>query len=125
MFVVLRDGSVLRAPPGDPRTHVEWLAALFGSDEAQAMIRNCVRGYVLNGHLRVYQGDDFSHHVNHAAVLAAIDDFAPLSSCKIDEVGFGAVYEKGVQPWPPRGSTTIRQFRHHLWNKRTKADGQD
>lgn len=99
MFIVC-DGTVLVAPPGDSRTHFEWLATLFGSDEAHAWIKNHTRGYVLDNRLVAYVGDNFSHWVNHGSVLAAFDLFSHLfGTTVITEIGLGA--EPGIgQPWP-------------------------
>lgn len=102
MFIIFQGGDVLVATKGDVRTHFEWLASLFGSEEARAFIKNCTRGYVLGNRLVVYKGEDFSHWVSHTDVMHALDLFDRMTEGGITEVGVGAVYAKDVQPWPPK-----------------------
>lgn len=101
MFIIFRGGDVLVATKGDQRTHIEWLASLFGSEEAQAFITNCTRGYVLDNRMVVYKGE-FSHWVDHVDVIHALDMFHRMTEGGITEVGCGAVFERGVMPWPPK-----------------------
>lgn len=110
MFIVFGDGDVLVATKGDVRTHFEWLACLFSSDTAHDMIRLYTRGYVLGNRLVVYKGEDFSHWVSHSAVIHALDLFDRMTEGGITEVGVGAVYEKGVQPWPPKVVHDAKQY---------------
>ena len=110
MFLCLPDQTVMVAAGGDVRTHFEWLASLFGSEEAHSLIKTRTRGYVLGNRLVAYKGDDFSHWVDHAGVITALDLFDRMSGGKIEEVGLGAVYAKDVQPWPPRTVHPAKEY---------------
>lgn len=102
MFIVFRGGDLLLATKGDVRSHLEWLASLFGVEQARAYVKNCTRGYALGNRVVVYKGEDFSHWVDHYDVVHALDTFDRMTEGGIKEVGIGATYEKDVQPWPPR-----------------------
>lgn len=102
MFIIFHGGDVLVATKGDVRSHFEWLASLFGSDEARAFVKNCTRGYVLGNRMVVYKGEDFSHWVTHTDVMHALDLFDRMTEGGIKEVGLGATYEKDAHPWPPK-----------------------
>lgn len=101
MFFVFLEGDVLVATTGDTRTHFEWLASLFGSEQAHTMIKTQTRGYVLGNRMVVYKGEDFSHWINHVAAIHALDLFDRSTEGGITEIGIGAVPGK-TQPWEPR-----------------------
>lgn len=111
MFIIAPDGTLLLATKGDQRTHVEWLGEVLGTDEARAWIRNQTRGYVLGNRMVVYQGEEFGHHrINHTGVIHALDTFDRMTEGGITEIGVGAKYERGVQPWPPRHLYDAKEY---------------
>lgn len=124
MFIIFQGGDVLVATKGDVRTHFEWLASLFGSDEARAFIKSCTRGYVLGTRMVVYKGEDFSHWVSHTDVMHALDLFDRMTEGGIREIGIGVVYAKDVQPWPPKTLVAVNEYTAKILARRGKeTDG--
>lgn len=91
MFVVV-DGNLIIAQVGNPHSHSEWFATLSPYND---WIYYCTRGYILNGKLVAYLGEDFSHRVNHKDVCIALNHFKDIHT-----VGFGAIYEPNKEQWP-------------------------
>lgn len=112
MFAV-RAGTVLVAPPETVESHAEWLYSLLGVDAGRAAMADWVRGYVLEGGLVAYKGDDFSHRLDLADVAAAVRLFAERRTAAggmgLDWVGLGAKPGTG-QPWQPRVRLTVMEF---------------
>lgn len=112
MFIVI-DGTVLVAPAGDGRTHYEWVASLIQQPHTSEIIGRSTRGYVINGRLVAYIGQDFDRWVDRKAVVAAYDVFDRLCG-PITHIGLGAIPGKN-HPWEPKVLTpadvAIPEFR--------------
>lgn len=116
MWAVI-DRKVIVADHGDTRSHYEWLRCLI--EEAglpvpyESFFNGLTRGYVLDGKLVAYKGQDFSRWVDKADVLIALDELEKVCG-PITRVGLGATYSATDMPWPTVAETDAASFRDHM-----------
>lgn len=117
MFAVI-DGTLLVAPPDHGCTHYEWFRSLLDHRVLAHAMANCARGYVLDDHIRAYQGVDFSARLHHPTLLTAVNMLEAMYRCQgvlggpLHTIGFGAVDPgDSSQPWPAKRTMTIDNYR--------------
>jgi hypothetical protein len=126
MFAVT-DHGVLVAEAGDLRTHYEWLSSHFGDAPVERYFAETTRGYVLDGVLCAYKGQDFSRWVKYGDVVLALDEMEKHCG-PIERVWLGVRRGKhDSQPWPPVVDADAGEFRSYVAKlaaeKKEKTDG--
>lgn len=124
MWAVIQ-GKVMIAMHGDQRSHYEWVSHLMGlngdgrPEPFEPFFNELTRGYVLDGRLVAYKGQDFSRWVSWEDTELALNELEKVAG-PIHTVAFGARYSKDEMPWPVVASGDAEQFRKHLAEKREK-----
>lgn len=120
MWAAVADGETAIAPPGDARTHAEWLTGLYDPARARQILTHRARGYVLDGTLVAYQGENMSRWAQHAQVKQAVLDLR-AAGVPVERVGLG-VRSFGEWPWVPY-TRVVDADRYLEFPSKEKADG--